>query len=103
MSRENGGAKVVCLCGSRRFREEFERVSRELTLRGCIVVMPHVWDADEDLEEGVRDRLMLLHNEKIAMSDCVVVVGKEGYVGTDTAKGVEYARRMGVRVEMWNT
>ena len=33
-----GNYKVITLCGSTRFKEDFERVNKELTLRGNIVI-----------------------------------------------------------------
>ena len=33
-----GGYRVVTLCGSTRFREEFLREQKRLTLAGCIVL-----------------------------------------------------------------
>lgn len=33
-----GKYKVVTLCGSTRFREQFMQVQKELTLAGCIVI-----------------------------------------------------------------
>ena len=39
---------IVCLCGSTRFREAFQRVNRQETLAGKIVLAPVRW-----LESGV--------------------------------------------------
>ena len=33
-----GNYKVITLCGSTRFKDDFERVNRELTLMGNIVI-----------------------------------------------------------------
>ena len=33
-----GKYKVVTLCGSTRFKEDFERINKELTLQGNIVI-----------------------------------------------------------------
>ena len=33
-----GNYKVITLCGSRRFKDEFMRVQKELTLNGNIVI-----------------------------------------------------------------
>ncbi len=33
-----GNYKVITLCGSTRFKDDFERINKELTLRGNIVI-----------------------------------------------------------------
>jgi hypothetical protein len=39
--------KIITLCGSTRFKSEFERFNRELTLKGHVVIMPAcLWAAD---------------------------------------------------------
>lgn len=35
--------KTVCLCGSTKFKDTFYEVAKELTLKGYIVLMPHVF------------------------------------------------------------
>jgi hypothetical protein len=34
---------IVCLCGSTRFKKEFESANREATMLGYIVLMPGVF------------------------------------------------------------
>jgi len=38
-----GLPKIVCICGSARFRHEMAEANRKLTLAGCIVVAPAVF------------------------------------------------------------
>ena len=55
-----GDYKVVTLCGSTRFKEEFMNVQRELTLKGYIVIsvgfFGHSKDADiwEQMDEETK-------------------------------------------------
>lgn len=92
--------KVVCLCGSTRFADDFNRIGIEETLKGHIVVRPEVvtYDPENDPQKfnpAVKDALDWLHKRKIDMADEVVVVNKNGYVGESTKGEVEYARRIG--------
>ena len=42
--------KIVCLCGSTKFKEEFEKVNRDLTLAGYIVLAPGVFGHSDDIQ-----------------------------------------------------
>lgn len=97
--------RVVCLCGSTRFKDEFMRVNRVLTLAGKIVLMPGVFGHAEDeteptpSEKAVLDRL---HLNKIGLSSLVYVVDPGGYIGESTRKEIEFAEAQGVRVEYYS-
>lgn len=43
-----GGYKVVTLCGSTRFREQFMQVQKRLTLERCIVISVGLFGHDGD-------------------------------------------------------
>lgn len=72
-----GKYKIITLCGSTRFKEEFLRVQKELTLKGYIVIsvglFGHSGDA-EVLDDGVKEMLDEMHLAKIDMADEIFVV-----------------------------
>lgn len=87
---------IVCLCGSSRFLGEFERISREETLNGKIVLNRDVPTGDETPD--IRARLDELHRYKIAMSDEVIVINKDNSIDEATRAQVEYAKSIGKKV-----
>jgi hypothetical protein len=88
---------VITLCGSMRFREEFERLDAELTLAGHVVLTPTALPSAElDAEE--RARLGRIHLQKIAMADEVLIVNVGDYVGESTRREIEHARSRGLAV-----
>lgn len=70
--------KIICLCGSTRFKREFEIAEREETLRGNIVLtvgtFGHVDGLPGGMEGENKKRLDELHLRKIDLCDEVVVV-----------------------------
>ena len=93
--------KIVTLCGSVRFKEEFERANENFTLAGWIVLsvgcFNHEWlHRPENNAELLKDGLDSLHKDKIAMSDMVFVLNKGGYIGKSTASEIEYAQKLGI-------
>lgn len=92
--------KIVCLCGSTRFMNEFHEAGWELTLLGYIVLSVGVCKhADnhggEALGQEVSDRLDELHLRKIDLADSIFVLNVGGYVGESTAKEIAYAKKTG--------
>ena len=86
--------KVITLCGSTRFKDEFMRVQKELTLQGNIVIsvglFGHSGD-DEVWSNNVKEMLDDMHKRKIDMSDEIFVINVGGYIGDSTKSEIEYA------------
>lgn len=99
------GYPVVTLCGSTRFKDEFMRVQKELTLAGYIVIsvglFGHSGDSEvwENMDEGTltRTKEMLddMHKRKIDMADGIFVINVGGYIGSSTRSEIEYAASRG--------
>jgi hypothetical protein len=90
-----GNYKVVTLCGSTRFKDEFYRVQKDLTLQGYIVIsvglFGHSGD-DEVWTEGTKEMLDDMHKRKIDMADEIFVISVNGYIGNSTKSEIEYAK-----------
>ena len=89
---------VITLCGSMRFREEFQRLDAELTLAGHVVLTPTTLAPSTELSVEERARLVRVHLAKVAMADEVLIVNVGDYVGESTRREIEHARSHGVAV-----
>ena len=94
-----GNYKVITLCGSTRFKEDFERVNRELTLLGNIVISVGCFGHSGDTFTK-EQKVMLddIHKRKIDMSDAIYVINKDGYIGASTRSEIKYAIAHGKQV-----
>ena len=100
-----GKYKVITLCGSTRFKDEFLREQKRLTLEGNIVIsvglFGHSGDNEvwESMDEGTltRTKEMLddMHKRKIDMSDEIFVINVGGYIGDSTKSEIAYAESTG--------
>ena len=91
--------KVITLCGSTRFKEDFERVNRELTLLGNIVISVGCFGHSGDtFTEEQKVMLDDIHKRKIDMSDAIYVINKDGYIGDSTRSEIKYAIAHGKQV-----
>lgn len=95
---------VVVLCGSTRFSEAFQRANLEETLAGKIVLTIGCdMRSDKELFKGMapeelaalKERLDELHLRKIDLADEVLILNCGGYVGTSTARELQYAKDQG--------
>ena len=89
--------RVITLCGSTRFMDEFERANQRLTLQGN-VVFSVATKAHEGSGQVSNEQKMLLdriHFEKIRLSDEIFVINVGGYIGPSTKREIEHASRLG--------
>lgn len=91
--------KIITLCGSTHFKEEFEQKNKELTLQGNVVIsvafFGHSGDVITDEQKILLDRI---HKRKIDLADTVYIINKNGYIGNSTRSEIEYAMRKGKEI-----
>lgn len=96
-----GKYKVITLCGSTKFKDEFIREQKRLTFEGNIVIsvgmFGHSGD-DEVWSDGTKEMLDDMHKRKIDMADEIFVINKGGYIGTSTKSEIEYAEMTGKQI-----
>ena len=96
-----GKYKVITLCGSTRFKDEFLEAQKRLTLEWNIVIsvglFGHSWD-NEVWSAGTKEMLDDMHKRKIDMADEIFVINKDGYIGSSTRSEIEYAKATGKAV-----
>lgn len=94
--------KIVCLCGSVRFKEDFETLSCDYTIDGWIVVMPGCFTHDyfhtHSTGQIIKTKLDDLHRAKIRLAHRVVIINKDGYIGESTRRELEYALELGKEI-----
>ena len=94
-----GQYKVITLCGSTRFKEDFERINKELTLAGNIVISVGAFGHSGDtFTEEQKIMLDDIHKRKIDMADAIYVINKGGYIGSSTRSEIQYALRTGKQI-----
>ena len=84
--------KVITLCGSTKFKDEFMKVQKELTVNGYIVISVGCFGHSGDVLTD-EQKIMLddMHKRKIDMADEIFVINVNGYIGSSTKSEIEYA------------
>lgn len=93
--------KVVTLCGSTRFKEDFLKETERLTLEGHVVLSVGVFGHADCRELSIPMKRMLdeLHKEKIRMCDEILVINRNGYIGDSTKSEITYAELLGKNIK----
>jgi hypothetical protein len=92
---------IVCLCGSTRFVDEFNRQRQALTVDGQIVLSIEIVttqnraDDPQHADPALKTRLDELHLRKIDLADYIYVLNPGGYIGPSTRHEIGYAEATG--------
>lgn len=87
--------KVVTLCGSFKFKKQMMEVAEKLALEGNCIITPvyptkeYYTRTDEQMEN-----LKMAHFKKIEMSDAILVVDVNNYIGNSTKLEIEFAKKL---------
>lgn len=85
--------KVITLCGSIKFKDKFLETQEKLTLDENIVFTPNfLSNITVNLPIETKKMLDEMHRQKIDMSDEILVINVDGYIGESTKSEIEYAK-----------
>ena len=99
--------KIVTICGSTKFLKQFKQANLEETLKGNIVltigcdmktdreILEHFSVEEKRL---IKAQLDILHIHKIALSDEILVLNVNGYIGESTEREIVFAISIGVKI-----
>lgn len=95
-----GKYKVITLCGSTKFKDEFMETQKRLSLEGNIVISVGVFGHADGvvLSDSTKEMLDDLHKRKIDICDEIFVINKNGYIGSSTKSEIDYANLTGKKV-----
>jgi hypothetical protein len=101
--------KIVCLCGSTRFYDQFVEANRQETMSGHIVLSVGVFMHQSEKVHGRRieitdeqkGKLDELHKRKIDLADEILVING-GNIGESTVSEIAYAKSRGKPVRFWS-
>ena len=96
-----GKYKIITLCGSTKFKDEFIAEQKRLTLEGNIVISVGLFGHSGDSEvwsDRTKEMLDDMHKRKIDLADEIFVINVGGYIGLSTKGEIEYALKIGKTV-----
>ena len=91
--------KIVTLCGSLKFQKEMMTVAEKMALEGYCVLTP-AYPVSENIER-TKEQLIKLkeaHFKRIELSDAILVVNINNYIGDSTKLEIDYAKKLGKKI-----
>ena len=91
--------KVITLCGSLKFQKEMMIVAEKMALEGDCILTP-VYPTIENLKrsEEQLQKLKEEHFKRIELSDAILVINVNNYIGNSTSLEIQYAKELGKEI-----
>ncbi len=92
--------KVITVCGSLRFKKEMMEISEKMELQGNCMLTP-IYPTKDDKDAYTDEEVIMLdkmHKEKIKLSDAILVVNVNNYIGSSTKSEIEFAKELGKEI-----
>ena len=87
--------KIITLCGSLKFQKEMMVIAEKMALEGNCILTPvyPVIENYERTDEQLR-KLKETHFKRIEISDAILVINIDNYIGNSTKLEIEYAKKL---------
>ena len=91
--------KIVTLCGSLKFQKEMMKVAEKMALEGYCILTP-VYPVSENMNatEKQLTKMKEEHYKRIELSDAILIVNVDNYIGDSTKLEIDYARKLGKEI-----
>lgn len=88
--------KIITICGSYKFKKEMIEIAEIMTLKENCVLLPNELSRPnkESYTEEEASIIDKMHKEKIKISDAILVVDINNYIGRSTKEEIEYAKNL---------
>ena len=92
--------KIITVCGSLRFMKEMMEITEKMELQGNCMLSP-IYPTKQDKDAYTENEAIMLdkmHKEKIKISDAILVVDVDNYIGNSTKSEIEFAKSLGKEI-----
>ena len=87
--------RVITICGSLKFQDEIMKVAEKMALDGnCILTSTYPVLENIQITEEQLTKLKESHFKRIELSDAILVVNINNYIGNSTTLEIEYAKKI---------
>ena len=91
--------KIITLCGSLKFQKEMMIVAEKMALEGyCILTLVYPVLENMKATEEQLIKLKEAHFKRIELSDAILVVNINNYIGESTNLEIDYAKKLGKEI-----
>ena len=89
--------KIITVCGSMKFINEMMEIAMKMELEGNCLLLP-IFSPNRTKKDDFTDEEVLIldkmHRERIKLSDAILVVNVNNYIGSSTKSEIEFAKSL---------
>lgn len=91
--------KIITLCGSLKFQKEMMIIAEKMAIEGHCILTP-VYPILDNIEKTQEQLIKLkeAHFRKIELSDAILVINVNNYIGDSTNLEIDYAKKLGKEI-----
>ena len=88
--------KIITVCGSLKFKDEIVKITEKMALQGnCMLSIVYPANPDNGAyTDEEKDILSKAHKKRIKISDAILVVNVDNYIGSNTKSEIEFAKTL---------
>lgn len=89
--------KIITICGSLKFIMKMLEIAEKKELEGNCILLPIYNPRRFSKDDFTEEELLMLsqmHKEKIKISDAILVVNVNNYIGASTQNEIEFAKSL---------
>lgn len=89
--------KIITVCGSMKFYKEMMEIAIKVELEGNCMLVPIYNPSKTSKDDFTEEEALMLdkmHKERIKLSDAILVVNVNNYIGESTKSEIEFAKSL---------
>ena len=89
--------KIITVCGSLKFVKEMMEITEKMELQGNCMLVPIYNPSKSNKDDFTEEEALMLdkmHKERIKLSDAILVVNVNDYIGSSTKSEIEFAKSL---------
>lgn len=89
--------KIITVCGSLKFYKEMMDITKKMELQGNCMLVPIYNPSKSSKDDFTEEEALMLdkmHKERIKLSDAILVVNVNDYIGSSTKIEIEFAKSL---------
>ena len=89
--------KIITVCGSLKFYKEMMDITEKMELQGNCMLVPIYNPSKSSKDDFTEEEALMLdkmHKERIKLSDSILVVNVNNYIGSNTKSEIEFAKSL---------
>ena len=91
--------KIITICGSLKFQKEMMEMAEKLSFKGnCILTPTYPVSQNLNITDKQLNYLKDAHFKRIDLSDIILVMNVNNYIGESTSLEIEYATKLGKEI-----